>query len=71
LPHPTSKDKQDELQRLIDERVTDANLIVKFRRFVGWFAEYPEPRHPGDSGMFLGRNVTEAKRSIRQLWQLW
>jgi len=71
LARPTSKDKQDELQRLIDERMTDAKLTVKFLRFVGWFAEYPKPRHPGDTGVFLGRNVTEAKKSIRAIWRLW
>ena len=71
MARPTSKDKQDELQRLIDERVTDADLVVELHRFIGWFAEYPEPRYPGDTGIFLGKNVTEATRAIKHLWRLW
>ena len=68
LARPTNK--QDELQQLIDERVTDDDIVVEFRRFIGWFAVYPEPRHVGDSGIFLGKNVTEATRTIKYLWPL-
>ena len=68
LARPTNK--QDELQQLIDERATDENLLVQFRRFIGWFAEFPEPRHFGDTGVFLGKNVTEATWTIKHLWPL-
>jgi len=70
LARPTARNKQEELQQLVDERTTDDDIVVEFRRFIGWFAEYPEPRHFGDSGVFLGKNVTEAKQTIRHLWPL-
>ena len=70
MAHPTARNKQEELQQLVDERTTDDDLVVEFRRFVGWFAVYPEPRHFGDSGIFLGKNVTEAKQAIRFYWTL-
>lgn len=68
LARPTNK--QDELQQLIDERVTDDDIVVEFRRFIGWFAVFCEPRHFGDTGIFLGKNVTEATRTIKYLWPL-
>ena len=70
MARPTARNKQEESQQLVDERTTDDDIVVEFRRFIGWFAQFPEPRHFGDSGIFLGKNVTEAKQTIRYLWPL-
>jgi hypothetical protein len=57
---------------MLDERIedNDGDVVVEFRRFVGWFAVFCEARHLGDNGEFLGKNVTEAKRTIRTLFPL-
>lgn len=55
---------------MLDERIEDNDVVVEFRRFVGWFAVFCEARHFGDNGEFLGKNVTEAKRTIRLLFPL-
>ena len=55
---------------MLDERTEDDDIVVEFRRFVGWFAVFCESRHLGDNCKFLGKNVTEAKRTIRQLFPL-
>lgn len=55
---------------MLDERIEDNDVVVEFRRFVGWFAVFCEARHLGDNGEFLGKNVTEAKRTIRTLFPL-
>jgi len=70
LPRPTHRTKQEELQQMLDERIEDDDVVVEFRRFVGWFAVFCEARHLGDNGEFLGKNVTEAKRTIRTLFPL-
>ena len=70
MPRPTHKTKQQELQQMLDERIEDDDVVVEFRRFVGWFAVFCEARHFGDNGEFLGKNVTEAKRTIRLLFPL-
>ena len=70
MPRPTHKTKQEELQQMLDERIEDDDVYVEFRRFVGWFAVFLESRHLGDNGEFLGKNVTEAKRTIRTLFPL-
>ena len=70
MPRPTHRTKQEELQQMLDERIEDDDVVVEFRRFVGWFAVFCEPRHFGDNGEFLGKNVTEAKRTIRTLFPL-
>ena len=70
MPRPTHRTKQEELQQMLDERIEDNDVVVEFRRFVGWFAVFCEARHLGDNGEFLGKNVTEAKRTIRLLFPL-
>ena len=72
MPRPTHRTKQEELQQMLDERIedNDGDVVVEFRRFVGWFAVFCEARHLGDNGEFLGKNVTEAKRTIRLLFPL-
>lgn len=70
MPRPTHRTKQEELQQMLDERIEDNDVVVEFRRFVGWFAVFCEARHLGDNGEFLGKNVTEAKRTIRTLFPL-
>lgn len=70
MPRPTHRTKQEELQQMLDERIEDDDVVVEFRRFVGWFAVFCEARHLGDNGEFLGKNVTEAKRTIRTLFPL-
>ena len=70
MPRPTHRTKQEELQQMLDERIDDDDVVVEFRRFVGWFAVFCEARHLGDNGEFLGKNVTEAKRTIRTLFPL-
>lgn len=70
MPRPTHRTKQEELQQMLDERIEDDDVVVEFRRFVGWFVVFCEPRHLGDNGEFLGKNVTEAKRTIRTLFPL-
>lgn len=72
MPRPTHRTKQEELQQMLDERIedNDGDVVVEFRRFVGWFAVFCEARHVGDNGEFLGKNVTEAKRTIRLLFPL-
>ena len=57
---------------MLDERIedNDGDVVVEFRRFVGWFAVFCQPRHFHDNGEFLGKNVTEAKRTIRLLFPL-
>ena len=70
MPRPTHRTKQEEPQQMLDERIDDDDVVVEFRRFVGWFAVFCEARHLGDNGEFLGKNVTEAKRTIRTLFPL-
>jgi hypothetical protein len=63
------KTKARQLQQMVDERATDKNWHVEFRRFDGWYAVHPEPISIQDGNeLYLGKNVTEATRSIRRLF---
>jgi len=63
------KTKTEQLQQMVRARARDKEWWVEFRRFDGWYAVHPECQSLQDGNeLYLGKNVTDAEKSIRRLF---